>query len=65
MYDFHHAIPVTKCPEASPSEEENDKDSVEDGANKECDANDDFQDNKNNKITIEDIIRIHYHIFIL
>ena len=51
-------LPFTQGPEASPSEEENDQDSVEDGPSNEGDANDDFKDNKNDKISGVIIFRL-------
>ena len=50
-------LPVTEGSEASPSEEENDKDSIENDANEKGDANDDFQEHNNKKITIKTIMR--------
>ena len=50
-------LPVTQGPEASPSEEENDQDSIENDANEKGEANDDFQEHKNKKITIKTIMR--------
>ena len=45
-------LPVTKSSKSSPSEEQNDKDSVQDGSNNEGDADDNFQDNKNEQVII-------------
>ena len=50
-------LPVTQGPEASPSEEEDDQDSVENSASNEGDANGDFKDNKNDKISNVSIFR--------
>ena len=50
-------LPVAEGSETSPSEEENDKDSIEDDADEKGDADDDFQEHKNKNISIE-IIKV-------
>ena len=49
-------LPVAEGSETSPSEEENDKDSIEDDADEKGNADDDFQEHKNKKISIEIIL---------